>query len=183
MAKKTSRRNFLRTVPVAAAAGFTLTNQLMYAAQAAPAANPGADVAAAAAPFKLFTGADLEADAKKLQAAPGNNNLLMQSAGFPCAIVMTTEVHASAKEFEWHEGRDHIIQIIDGSTLYEVGGTPQNGRNTKPGEWLAPASTGSKSILLGKGDILVIPRGTLHKRSTEDSVTFYLISPYGKMTA
>jgi hypothetical protein len=27
------------------------------------------------------------------------------------------------------------------------------------------------------------PRGTLHKRSTEDSVTFYLISPYGKMTA
>jgi mannose-6-phosphate isomerase-like protein (cupin superfamily) len=96
---------------------------------------------------------------------------------------MTTEVHASAKEFEWHEGRDHIIQIIDGSTLYEVGGTPQNGRNTKPGEWLAPTSTGSKSLLLAKGDILIIPRGTPHKRSTEDSVTFYLLSPYGKMTA
>jgi uncharacterized protein YjlB len=27
-----------------------------------------------------------------------------------------------------------------------------------------------------KGDMLVIPRGTLHKRSTEDSVTFMLIS-------
>jgi uncharacterized protein YjlB len=36
---------------------------------------------------------------------------------------------------------------------------------------------------MGKGDMLAIPRGTLHKRSTEDSVTFYLISPYGKMTA
>jgi quercetin dioxygenase-like cupin family protein len=96
---------------------------------------------------------------------------------------MTTEVHKSAAEFEWHEGRDHIVQIIDGSTLYEVGGTPKGGRNTKPGEWLAPTSTGSKSILLGKGDILVLPRGTPHKRSTEDAVTFYLISPYGKMTA
>jgi mannose-6-phosphate isomerase-like protein (cupin superfamily) len=179
MAKNSSRRNFLRTAPLAAAAVLTLTDSLSALAQAAP----GADVAAAAVPFKLFSAKDLEADAKALQAKPGNNNLLMQSAGFPCAIVMTTESHASAKEFEWHEGRDHIVQIVDGSTLYEVGGTPQNGRNTKPGEWLAPASAGSKSILLGKGDMLVIPRGTPHKRSTEDTVTFYLISPFGKMSS
>jgi quercetin dioxygenase-like cupin family protein len=175
MAKNnTSRRNFLRTAPLAAAAGFTLADTLAAVAQSA-------DAGAAAVPFKLFTGKELDADEKALQAAPGNKNLMDQSAGFPCAIVMTTEVHKSAAEFEWHEGRDHIIQIIDGSTLYEVGGTPKNGRNTKPGEWLAPASEGSKSILLGKGDMLVIPRGTPHKRSTEDSVTFYLISPYGAM--
>jgi len=31
-------------------------------------------------------------------------------------------------------------------------------------------------MLLEKGDMLLIPRGTLHKRSTEDSVTFLLIS-------
>ena len=176
MAKNTSRRTFLRTAPVAAAVGFTLTDTLMAAAQAG-------DVAAAAVPFKLLTAKELEADAKELHEKPGNNNLVMQAAGFPCAVVMTTEAHASAKEFEWHEGRDHIVQILDGSTLYEVGGTPKNGRNTKPGEWLAPASEGSKSMLLGKGDMLVIPRGTPHKRSTEDSVTFYLISSYGAMKA
>jgi quercetin dioxygenase-like cupin family protein len=185
MAKKTSRRNFLRTAPVAAAVGFTLTDSLRAMAQAgagAEGAAKGEYVAANAAPFKLFTAKDLGADAKTLEGAPGNNNLLMQSAGFPCAIVMTTEVHKSAAEFEWHEGRDHIIQVIEGSTLYEVGGTPKGGHvNKGPGEWLAPAAEGSKSILLGKGDMLVIPRGTLHKRSTEDSVTFYLISPYGKM--
>jgi uncharacterized protein YjlB len=45
-----------------------------------------------------------------------------------------------------------------------------------PGEWHATGSTGSKSMILVKGDMLVIPRGTLHKRSTEDSVTFMLIS-------
>jgi len=179
MAKNTSRRNFIRTAPIAAAVGFTLTESLMATAQAAP----GADVAAAAVPFKLFTGKELDADAGALHEKPGNNNLVTQAAGFPCAIVMTTEAHASAKEFEWHEGRDHIVQIIDGSTLYEVGGNPKNGRNTKPGEWLAPLSEGSKSILMGKGDILVIPRGTPHKRSTEDSVTFYLISPFGAMKA
>ena len=155
----------------------------MFAAQAAAAPSPGADVAAAAAPFKLFTAKDLDADEKALQAKPGNNNLLLQSAGFPCAIVMTTEVHASAKEFEWHEGRDHILQIIDGSTLYEVGGTPTGAHVMGPGEWHATGSVGSKSILMGKGDMLVLPRGTPHRRSTEDSVTLILISPYGVMKA
>ena len=181
MAKKTSRRNFLRTASVAAAAGLSLTDKLAFAAQASPAS--GGDVAAAAAPFKLLPAKDLDADAKALQAQPGDNNLLRQAAGIPCAIVMTTEVHKSAAEFEWHEGRDHIIQIIDGSTLYEVGGVPTGTHSIGPGEWHATGSQGSKSIIMGKGDMLVIPRGTLHKRSTEDSVTFYLISPYGKMTA
>jgi mannose-6-phosphate isomerase-like protein (cupin superfamily) len=179
MAKNTSRRTFLRTVPVAAAAGFTLSSTPMFA-EPAQASN---DVAAAAAPFKLYTAKERAADAQTLRATPGDKKLVDQAAGFPCAIVMTTEVRKSAKEFEWHEGRDHIVAIIDGSTLYEVGGTPKNGRNTKAGEWLAPASEGSKSILMGKGDMLTIPRGTPHKRSTEDSVTFMLISPYGTMKA
>jgi hypothetical protein len=181
MAKKTSRRTFLRTAPVAAAAGLVLADKLAFAAQASPAS--GADLAAAAAPYKLFTGKELDADVEASHAKPGDTNLLKQAAGIPVAIVMTTEVHKSATEFEWHEGRDHIIQIIDGSTLYEIGGVPTGIRSIGPGEWHATGSTGSKSIILGKGDLLVIPRGTLHKRSTEDSVTFYLISPYGKMTA
>jgi quercetin dioxygenase-like cupin family protein len=183
MPKKTSRRNFLATAPAAAAVGLSLSNKPMFAAAAQASTGSGVDVAAAAAPFKMFSAKDLDADAKKLEAAPGNNNLLSPSAGIPCGVVMTTETHHSATEFEWHEGRDHIIQIIDGSTLYEVGGVPKNGRNVKPGEWLAPQAEGTKSILMGKGDMLVIPRGTIHKRSTEDTVTFFLISPSGSMKA
>ena len=72
-----------------------------------------------------------------------------------------------------------MLQILDGSTVYEVGGTPKDGRTTKPGEWLAPASDGAATITLKKGDMLVIPRGTPHKRSTAESVTFTLISPMG----
>lgn len=180
MAKNTSRRNFLRTAPVAAAVGLTLTDRLLFAAQAGT--SPGDEEAAAAAPFRFFPGKELEADAKALRAAPGNKNLITQSPALPDLIVMTTEVRHSASEFEWHAGHDHIFQIIDGSTLYEVGGTPSNGRNIRPGEWLAPASDGSKSIQMNKGDMLVIPRGTPHRRSTKDSVTFLLITTYGKMT-
>jgi quercetin dioxygenase-like cupin family protein len=179
MAKNTSRRNFLRTAPVAAAASIALTDKLLFAAQA-PAPAPGA----AATPFQVFTAQLLADDAKALAAKGGNNNLVAAaSAGFPCAIVMTTEIAKSAAEFEQHEGRDHILQIIDGSTTYEVGGTLKNARTTKPGEQLAPASDGATKVTLNKGDILTIPRGTPHRRTTKDSVTFFLISPSGKMTA
>jgi uncharacterized protein YjlB len=173
MAKNTSRRNFLRTAPVAAAAGFTLTNSLMAMAQAGA---PGADLVAAAQPFKLWTSKELAGDMTALDAKPGDNRLI-DSKAIPVQIILTVEQHKSATEFEWHENRDHIVQIIDGSTLYEVGGTP-TGTKVMPGtgEFHATGSTGRKSILMGKGDMLLIPRGTLHKRSTEDSVTFMLIS-------
>jgi quercetin dioxygenase-like cupin family protein len=108
---------------------------------------------------------------------------LYANKALPFTIVMTTEEKKSGKEFEYHEGRDHIFQILEGTTVYELGGTPKSARNTKPGEWLAPASEGATSLTLHKGDMLVIPRGTPHKRSTEASVTFTLISIEGSVKA
>jgi mannose-6-phosphate isomerase-like protein (cupin superfamily) len=169
-----SRRNFLRTAPVAAAAGFALTDAALFAADAAG----QSAVPAVPAGFQLFTAQSIQEDIKALQAKPGNNNLV-DATTMPCTVVLTTETAKNAKEFEWHEGRDHIVQILDGSTVYGVGGTPKDGRNTKPGEWLAPVSEGATTLTLKKGDVLVIPRGTPHKRSTAESVTFMLISPMG----
>jgi mannose-6-phosphate isomerase-like protein (cupin superfamily) len=172
MAKNTSRRTFLRTAPVAAAAGFTLADSLAALAQAAP----GTDVNAAAQPFKLWTAKELDADRAALDAKPGDNRLYASNA-IPEQIILTTEKHKTATEFEFHEGRDHLLIVLDGMTVYEIGGTP-TGTKVMPGqgEWHATGATGSKSLVLGKGDMLLIPRGTLHKRSTEDSVTFLLIS-------
>jgi mannose-6-phosphate isomerase-like protein (cupin superfamily) len=128
-------------------------------------------------PFQVFSDEKLEASRKNLNAAPGNDNLFKGAAGL--ALTMTVEEKKTAAEFEWHEGRDHIFQVLEGSTVYELGGTPKNGRNVKPGEWLAPSADGASRVELKKGDVLVIPRGTLHKRTTTGKVTFYLISSEG----
>ena len=173
MAKQTSRRNFLRTAPIAAAAGLTLTDAIATLAQGA--ASSGADVAGSAQPFQMWSAKDLAGDLTALDAKPGDNRLY-EAKAISVQIVLTVEKHKSAAEFEWHEGRDHILQVIDGSTHYEIGGTPVGTKAMGPGEWHSTGSTGSKSITLGKGDMLLIPRGTLHKRSTEDSVIFLLIS-------
>jgi quercetin dioxygenase-like cupin family protein len=178
MAKDQTRRNFLRTAPLAAAVSLPLTEQFLFASGSAS----GAAQAMTPEPYQVFTSGKLTDAMKALQAKPGNDNLFASKA-LPFTIVMTTEEKKSAKEFEYHEGRDHILQILEGATVYELGGTPKDARNTKPGEWLAPMSEGVTSLTLHKGDMLVIPRGTPHKRSTETSVTFTLISIEGSVKA
>lgn len=163
----TNRRRFLRNAPLAAAAAALPLAELRAAAQ--PATTEA---------FKLVPASEFAEQAAALRAHPGNFNFF-DSPHLPFTCVMTVETAKAAKEFEWHEGRDHILQILDGETEYEVGGMPENGRNTKPGEWLAPASKGATKMTLRKGDILIIPRNTPHKRTTTGSVTLYLFSTTG----
>jgi mannose-6-phosphate isomerase-like protein (cupin superfamily) len=178
MVKDQSRRNFFLTAPLAAVS-LSLADKSLFAStiSSAEAASTASQTAEAASPdpFTLFSASSLEAIAKGLQAAPGNHQLA-GSKTTPFTIVITAETSKSAKEFEYHEHRDHIFQILEGTTQYELGGTPQSPHSNGPGEWLAPASDGSRSITLHKGDMLVIPRGTPHKRTTTGSVTLSLIS-------
>jgi len=167
MVKRPSRRAFLQTAPLAAAAGLALTSSELHAQAAAP------------QPFKLISAGQFAEALTGLKQKPGNFNFY-DNAALPVTAVLTIEEKHAAKEFEWHEGRDHLLQIVDGTTVYEIGGAPQDGHTTKPGEWLAPASTGATKMTLQKGDWLVIPRGTPHKRTTDGSVTFFLISTIGK---
>jgi len=169
------RRNFLYAVPTAAAAGLALADLSFLSSLAA-----AQDAASAGGPsFQVFTAETIQGDASALDASPGNNNLVDDKT---FTVVLTTEKTKAGKEFEWHEGRDHIFQILDGSTVYEVGGTPKGGHSTRPGEWLAPESEGATTFTLHKGDMLVIRRGTPHKRTTKESVTFTLISPQGTVS-
>jgi mannose-6-phosphate isomerase-like protein (cupin superfamily) len=169
--QESSRRNFLRTATVAAAAGLTLGDSKLFAAPAL-----GQGTAAAPDSFKLYTAEHLAEEWQALEKAPANKTIVMTPN---YSIILTVEKAKSAKEFEWHEGRDHVIQIVDGATDYEIGGTPKGGHSTGPGEWLAPESAGATKMTLKKGDMLIVPRGTPHKRSTPDSVKLTIISSIG----
>jgi mannose-6-phosphate isomerase-like protein (cupin superfamily) len=175
--KRANRRAFLVSASAAAATGFLLAESVPSFAQAGD-QNGATKAGAVSAPgtFQLITAEAILNDVKALEAAPGNNNLATHNE---FSVVLTTETAHSAKEFEWHEGRDHVFQVIDGTTVYELGGTPKDAHSPKPDEWLAAASEGAATVTLHKGDMLIIPRGTPHKRSTAGSVTFTLISPSG----
>ena len=168
-----SRRNFLLTASAAAAAGLALADTPLFAASADSPAAPPAGV-------QLFTGPALDTEIKALQAAPANKTIVN---GKNFVVLLSVETAKSAKEFEYHDSRDHVFHVLEGSTVYEIGGTPKGAHSTGPGEWLAPESEGAVTYTLSKGDVLVIPRGTPHKRITKDSVTLLLVSPISSAKA
>jgi mannose-6-phosphate isomerase-like protein (cupin superfamily) len=169
--KNPGRRSFLRAVPAAAAAGLALTDATLFSlgaeAQAPIERNPRPA-------YEVIRAQAIHEDIEALEAKPGNK-MLSRERNF--TVVLTTEKKAAAKEFEWHEQRDHIFYVYEGSTTFELGGTPQGPHSIGPGEWLAPASEGAAKVTLQKGDYLVIPRGTPHKRTTPESATFTLTAP------
>ncbi|HZY62727.1 MAG TPA: hypothetical protein VFE38_09390 [Edaphobacter sp.] len=175
MVKDQSRRNFVRTAPFAAAAV-----SLAFSELAAPPAAVAQTSDASQEPFQVFTAQALEDVVHGVQADSGTKQLL-GSKTTPFSITVNSETNKIAKEFEYHEHRDHIFQVLDGTTVYELGGTPQNPRSTGPGEWLAPDSKGYKSVTLHKGDMLIVNRGTPHRRLTKESVTLNLISVQSAM--
>ena len=127
--------------------------------------------------FQLFSERDVSAAIKELTAKPGpaNSKRLVNDKNF--LLDLWVEKQNAGKEYEWHEQRDHIVTIVEGETSYEVGGKPQGAHSTGPGEWLAPGVEGATKMTLKKGDVLVIRRGTLHKRTTAVGVTFTLAAP------
>ena len=170
------RRRFLRTAPVAAVAGLTIADASLFAPSAAAQSTA---LAGALAPKKV-SAQEIQADAKALAANPGNN-YFVDAKSF--SVLLTAETAKSGTEFEWHEQRDHVIQVVEGSTVIWVGGTPKNGHSIGPGEWKAPDSEGAVSFALNKGDMLIIPRTTPHKRITTGTVTLLLVSPQGTVSA
>jgi mannose-6-phosphate isomerase-like protein (cupin superfamily) len=111
-----------------------------------------------------------------LQSKPGSETLIESKQ---LLVRVISERATGGHEFEFHEHTDHIIHILEGATHFDVGGTAEDAHLVKPAEWLAPGSKGSTSIDMSKGDMLIIPRGTPHKRTTIASVVLLFASLTG----
>jgi mannose-6-phosphate isomerase-like protein (cupin superfamily) len=171
MNRPPSRRTFLRTASAGASA---------------LAIGCGGESAARAAEVQVFkhdasqllTAGRMSAALRTLAGKPGkkNDDAIFGRNIMPFTVALTVESDTSDTQFEYHEGRDHLFQILEGETVLEVDGTPQGGHSEQPGQWHSPTSSGTTVHTLRKGDMLLIPRGAPHKRSTAKSVTFMLIS-------
>jgi mannose-6-phosphate isomerase-like protein (cupin superfamily) len=174
MANEQTRRNFLRTAPLAAAVVLPLTDTLLRAQAPVAGQAPSPEVTQPA-PFQVFPAQTLTDMVKSLQAAPGAKDIVT-AKGLDVSITVSAEEKKSAKEFEFHQHRDHVFQVLEGATVYQLGGTPKDARLIRPGEWLAPESEGATTVSLKKGDMLMIPRMTPHKRITDGKVSLLLIN-------
>jgi len=112
---------------------------------------------------------------RSLQMTPRTSDIV-RSDHLPFNVNVVSERAAQAALFEVHDTRDHVFLVLDGTTRIDVGGELESPRSTGPGEWRAPGCKGYESLTMVKGDLLTIPRGTPHRRTTEKSVTILGIS-------
>lgn len=86
--------------------------------------------------------------------------------GLPLLVNGSYKVHTSRRvtpgTVEVHEHDTDIFCVIEGSAVVVTGGTLVNPKTTEAGEIRAPSSTGGVEHRLGKGDVMVIPKGTPH---------------------
>lgn len=124
-------------------------------------------------PFVFLNAGDLQELVRDIQVT-GETKDIVKSPGLPYTIRLYFEKQKSQKEFEIHEFRNHYVQVMTGTTQFEIGGDPLDARILENGERLAQNVKGSKLVTLGVGDVLVIPMGTPHRRITTESAVYLM---------
>ncbi len=108
--------------------------------------------------------ADLE---KKLQ--PSNKvEELIGGTGMELRVAVQHEKNMTPANAELHDASDDVYYVLEGSATLTLGGTLDAPHEVEPGEWRGPKIVGGQKVEIAKGDLIVVPRGTPHQRSTVD---------------
>jgi glc operon protein GlcG len=78
-------------------------------------------------------------------------------------------------EVEVHLTDTDIFYVVDGSFTIVTGGTVVGGRHTAATEIRGTSVSGGETRQLGKGDLIIIPKGTPHWTQKVDSPSTYLV--------
>lgn len=69
---------------------------------------------------------------------------------------------------EVHDGSDDIYYVTNGTATLMLGGSLVEPNEISPGEWRAKSSAGGQKVVIKKGDVIFVPRGTPHQRTVTD---------------
>ncbi len=131
-------------------------------------------------PFVVMTSQSLSDLAKTLQ--PDNKTSeLIDSGGMQLRVAVQHERNRVGAAAELHDASDDVYYVLDGSATLVLGGKLDAPKQTDPGEWRSPRIIDGKTIEIKKGDLVIVPRGTPHQRSTENKdFTMILIKIYAE---
>src|ERR1043166_7987059 len=117
---------------------------------------------------------------KKLQ--PSNKvEELIGGAGMELRVAIQHENNTTAANAEIHDASDDVYYVLDGTATLTLGGTLESPKEIEPGEWRGPRITGGQKVEIAKGDLIVVPRGTPHHRSTANQdFTMILIKVFAE---
>src|ERR1041384_144447 len=119
----------------------------------------------ASKPFVVMSAQSL-ADLQKTLQADNKTSELIDSGGMQLRVAVQHEKNKTGAAAELHDAADDVYYVLDGSATLVLGGPPDARHEIEPGEWRATRIIGGQTIEINKGDLVVVPRGTPHQRST-----------------
>jgi len=129
-------------------------------------------------PFSVTTAQTLEEVQKKLQ--PSNKvEELIGGPGMELRVAIQHEKETTPANAELHDTSDDVYYVLDGTATLILGGTLDAPKEVEPGEWRGPRIVGGQKVEIAKGDLVIVPRGTPHQRSTvKQNFTMILIKVF-----
>jgi len=106
---------------------------------------------------------------------------LIDSQGMQLRVAVQHEKNRAGAAAELHDASDDVYYVLDGTATLVLGGKLDAPKETDPGEWRRAKIIDGKTFEIKKGDLIVVPRGTPHQRSTENKdFTMILIKIYAE---
>lgn len=116
-------------------------------------------------PFIVIKAQSLSALEQKLRTS-NRTEELFGGPGLQLRIAVEHEEDRAPVAAESHDAVDDVYYILEGSAILTLGGRLESPREIAPGEWLGKGIIGGQTFEVSKGDLIVVPRGTPHQRST-----------------
>ena len=116
-------------------------------------------------PFVVLTGQSVDEAVRKLH--PENKvEELIGGEGMELRVAVQHEADRAAASAEIHDASDDVYYVLEGAATLTLGGKLESPKEVEPGEWRGPRIEGGQNFDVKKGDLVVVPRGTPHMRST-----------------
>jgi mannose-6-phosphate isomerase-like protein (cupin superfamily) len=129
-------------------------------------------------PVVVLSSQSLDDLKQKLQ--PDNKTEeLIDSNGMQLRVAVQHEKNKTGAPAELHDASDDVYYVLEGAATLVLGGKLEAPKEVEPGEWRSPRIVDGKTYEITKGDLVIVPRGTPHQRSTANkNFTMILIKIY-----
>jgi len=116
-------------------------------------------------PFVVTTAQTVDEAVRKLH--PENKvEELIGGEGMELRVAIQHESNRAAASAEIHDASDDVYYVLEGTATLTLGGRLEAPKEIELGEWRGPRIEGGQNFDVKKGDLVIVPRGTPHMRST-----------------
>lgn len=131
-------------------------------------------------PFVIKPKGDVDEIMKGLSRQEGNvSRDIVAAKGMQTRIAVFNDKKRENDMFEVHDSADDIYYVLEGRASLAIGGELVEPTEIGLGEWRSKTVKGGNPFQVKKGDVVFIPRGTVHQRTvTKKGFSMILIKVF-----